>query len=54
MKKAYEKLNAEYEDSEKAAKKVSGRIDKVESVSDALFGKNIRDNCASIFGYACQ
>jgi hypothetical protein len=37
LKKAYEKLNAEYEDSEKAAKKVSERIDKVESVSDALF-----------------
>jgi len=37
LKKAYEKLNAEYEDSEKVAKKVSDRIDKVESVSDALF-----------------
>ena len=37
LKKAYDKLNAEYEDSEKAAKKVSERIDKVESVSDALF-----------------
>jgi len=37
LKKAYEKLNAEYEDSEKAAKKVSERIDKVQSVADALF-----------------
>jgi DNA repair exonuclease SbcCD ATPase subunit len=37
LKKAYEKLNAEYEDSEQAAKKVSDRIDKVESVADALF-----------------
>jgi len=30
-------LNAAYEDSEGAAKKVSQRIDKVESVADALF-----------------
>ena len=37
LKKAYEKLKAEYEDSEKAAVKVSERIDKVESVADALF-----------------
>jgi hypothetical protein len=37
LKMAYEKLNAEYEDSDKAAKKVSERIDKVESVADALF-----------------
>ena len=37
LKKAYEKLNAEYEASEKAAKKVSTRIKKVESVSEALF-----------------
>ena len=37
LRKAYEKLNAEYEDSEQAAKKVSDRIDKVESVADALF-----------------
>ena len=37
LKKAYDKLNAEYEDSEKAAAKVSERIDKVESVDDALF-----------------
>jgi predicted nucleic acid-binding Zn-ribbon protein len=37
LKKAYEKLNAEYEDSENAAKKVSDRIDSVESVAGALF-----------------
>ena len=37
LKKAYDKLNSEYEDSEKAAEKVSERIDKVESVADALF-----------------
>jgi hypothetical protein len=37
LKKAYEKLNAEYEDSEEAAKRVSDRIDKVESVAEALF-----------------
>jgi DNA repair exonuclease SbcCD ATPase subunit len=37
LKRAYERLNSEYEDSEKAAKKVSERIDKVESVADALF-----------------
>jgi DNA repair exonuclease SbcCD ATPase subunit len=37
LKKAYDKLNAEYEDSEEAAKKVSERIEKVESVADALF-----------------
>ncbi len=37
LKKAYEKLNAEYEDCEKAAKEVSSRIDRVESVADALF-----------------
>lgn len=37
LKMAYEKLNAEYEDSEKAANNVSDRIDKVESVADALF-----------------
>ena len=37
LKNAYEKLNAEYQDSEDAAKKVSERIDKVESVADALF-----------------
>jgi len=37
LKKAFEKLNAEYEDSEKAATEVSERIDKVESVANALF-----------------
>ena len=37
MKIAYEKLNAEFEDSERAAAKVSERISKVESVADALF-----------------
>jgi sugar-specific transcriptional regulator TrmB len=37
LKKAYDKLNAEYEDSEKAANKVSERINKVESVADDLF-----------------
>ncbi len=37
LKKAYEKLNDEYEDCESAAKNVSSRIEKVESVADALF-----------------
>jgi DNA repair exonuclease SbcCD ATPase subunit len=37
LKAAYEKLNAHYEDSEDAAKRVSERIDKVESVAEALF-----------------
>ena len=37
LKAAYEKLNSEYEDSEEAAKNVSDRIDRVESVADALF-----------------
>ncbi|MGD8368906.1 MAG: DUF2959 domain-containing protein [Desulfobacterales bacterium] len=37
LKKAYEALNAEYEDSEKAAGRVSERIDKVEAVAEALF-----------------
>ncbi|MEN8188960.1 MAG: DUF2959 domain-containing protein [Thermodesulfobacteriota bacterium] len=37
LKKAYEKLNKEYEDSEQAAEEVSDRIDAVESVADALF-----------------
>jgi len=37
LKKAYEKLNAEYEDSEAASQEVSSRIDKVESVADDLF-----------------
>jgi hypothetical protein len=37
LKKAYEKLNAEYEACEKAAGKVSARIDRVEAVAEALF-----------------
>lgn len=37
LKRAYETLNAEYEDCEKAAENVSSRIDRVESVADALF-----------------
>ena len=37
LKKAYDKLNAEYEDSKAAAEDVSMRIDKVEEVSEALF-----------------
>jgi len=37
LKEAYEKLNSEYEESEEAAQNVSDRIDKVESVADALF-----------------
>ena len=37
LKKAYDRLNREYEQSLKAAEEVSSRIDKVESVSDALF-----------------
>jgi hypothetical protein len=37
LKKAYEKLNDEYLDCEKASKSVSDRIDKVENVSQALF-----------------
>lgn len=37
LKRAYEKFNAEYEASEEAAQKVSERIEKVESVSEALF-----------------
>ncbi len=37
LKKAYDKLNGEYEASEKAAADVSDRIDKVEDVSEALF-----------------
>lgn len=37
LKKAYDKLNAEYEDSVAAADEVSTRIDKVESVAEALF-----------------
>jgi transketolase len=37
LKEAYEKLNAEYEESEEAAEDVSDRIESVESVSEALF-----------------
>lgn len=37
LKQAYEKLNDEFEESESSAKKVSDRIEKVESVADALF-----------------
>lgn len=37
LKKAYDRLNGEYEDSVAAAEKVSARIDKVESVADDLF-----------------
>jgi hypothetical protein len=37
LKKTYETLNAEYEASEEAASNVSERINKVESVADALF-----------------
>ncbi len=37
LKKAYDKLNGEYEDIEQAADEVSTRIDKVESVAEALF-----------------
>ncbi len=37
LKKAYEKLNAEYEDCKGAARKVSARIDRVEAIADALF-----------------
>lgn len=39
LKKAYDTLNDEYEDSLEAAENVSARIDKVESVSDALFAE---------------
>ncbi|MEN8179008.1 MAG: DUF2959 domain-containing protein [Pseudomonadota bacterium] len=39
LKQAYEKLNNEYEDCESAANEVSERIEKVESVADALFGE---------------
>lgn len=37
LKKAYDNLNQEYEDSKVAAEKVTGRIDDVESVAEALF-----------------
>ncbi len=39
LKEAYEKLNSEYEDSDEAAKEVSSRIKKVESVADDLFAE---------------
>lgn len=39
LKRAYDKLNGEYEDSQAAAKNVSTRIDKVEDVSAALFNE---------------
>lgn len=39
LKDAYEKLNAEYKESDKAAKEVSSRIEKVESVADDLFAE---------------
>jgi hypothetical protein len=37
LKKAYDKLNTEYDNSQEAAEEVSDRIDKVESVAGALF-----------------
>lgn len=37
LKRAYDKLNGEYEDIEQAADMVSARIDKVEAVAEALF-----------------
>jgi hypothetical protein len=37
LKKAYDRLNGEYEDSEEAAQDVSARIEKVESVAEDLF-----------------
>ncbi len=37
LKKAYDKLNSEYEQSRSAANEVSSRIDKIESVAGALF-----------------
>jgi len=37
LKDAYEKLDAEYDESKEAAKNVSDRIDKVESVAEDLF-----------------
>ena len=37
LKSAYERLNGEFEASEAAAQEVSSRIDKIESVADALF-----------------
>lgn len=37
LKRAYDKFSAEYEDSEEAAQNVTKRIEKVESVAEALF-----------------
>lgn len=37
LKQAYDRLNAEYEDSESAAQEVTDRINSVESVAEALF-----------------
>ena len=39
LKEAYEKLNSEYEESDQAAKEVSNKIEKVESVADDLFNE---------------
>ncbi len=39
LKGAYERLDAEFKGSERAAQKVSDRIDKVESVAEALFAE---------------
>ena len=39
LKDAYEKLNAEYKESGEAAKKVSNKIEKVESVANDLFAE---------------
>ena len=39
LKDAYEKLNTEYKESNEAAKEVSRRIEKVESVADDLFAE---------------
>ena len=39
LKEAYEKLNSEYEKSDQAAKEVSNKIEKVESVADDLFNE---------------
>ncbi|HBT96258.1 MAG TPA: DUF2959 domain-containing protein [Desulfobulbaceae bacterium] len=39
LKRAYDKLNGEYEDSQAAAKNVSARIGKIEDVSEALFSE---------------
>lgn len=39
LEELYNRLNAEYEDSEAAAEEVSGRIEKVEDVAEALFAE---------------